>query len=158
MDLIEFKKEIIILSKDDAALTRKKYIKTFINTQKDYYIKNIEALNECIDGYCYNGYLWDCFVSPALTEEAYIWDKLKRLDYVFVLWDIHSCEKIFIKDYWKFDKDDVIKLSPQILSNGLNNLPEDIYIFDKTFKWSFALTHEYIDCSRFCLKVGDIDV
>ena len=43
----------------------------------------------------------------------------ERLNKVLVFWDIHSSDKIWIKDYWKFGKDSMIKLK---YSNFLDNL------------------------------------
>lgn len=40
--------------------------------------------------------------------------------------------------------------------SNLTYLPEDIYIFDKSFKWTIILTHEEVEGERYCFKVGDI--
>lgn len=38
--------------------------------------------------------------------------------------------------------------------NNLDNLPEDIYIFDTKYEWTLILTHEFIDDKR--CNEGDI--
>lgn len=91
-----------------------------------------------------------------MIEELYIDKMAGKLNSVYVFWDIHSCERIFIKDYWKFDKDPVLKLDIKMLLKGEKYLPEDIYIFDKSFTWTFIKTHEDIERKRYCLKSGDI--
>lgn len=72
---------------------------------------------------------------------------------VLVLWDIHSCDRIFIENYWKFPKDKVIMVDAKWLIDGLEYLPEDIYIFDYNFSWTYIITHEYDDERRICMKV-----
>ena len=79
-------------------------------------------------------------------------DKMKS---IYVFWDIHSSEKIWIKDYWKFDKDAVLRMSMDTLLAGCEFLPEDIYICDSTFQWTFVMTHEEIENKRYCLKCGE---
>lgn len=73
-----------------------------------------------------------------------------------MLWDIHTAERIFIEDYWKFGKNNVLKLEFAELMNNLHYLPDDIYILDENYAWTIALTHEYIDDKRWCLKSGNI--
>ena len=38
---------------------------------------------------------------------------------------------------------------------GCEFLPEDIYICDSTFQWTFVMTHEEIENKRYCLKCGE---
>lgn len=75
---------------------------------------------------------------------------------VFVFWDIHSCERILIEDYWKFDKDSVIEIDFNVLLEGETYLPEDFYIFDKNMTWTLIKTHEDINGHCYCLKSGTI--
>jgi len=70
------------------------------------------------------------------------------------MWDIHTKERIFIKDYWKFKKKAVLKMKANLLFEGEIHLPEDIYIFDDSFNWTIAKTHEDIDGERYCLTMG----
>lgn len=57
-------------------------------------------------------------------------------------WDIHSCERILIPDYWKFPKKSCLELNFNDLCSNRKFLPEDIYIFDRSFKWTIVFTHE----------------
>lgn len=68
----------------------------------------------------------------------------------------HSCERILIEDYWKFDKDSVIEIDFNVLLEGEAYLPEDIYIFDKNMTWTLIKTHEDINGHCYCLKSGTI--
>ena len=61
-----------------------------------------------------------------------------------------------MKDYWKFDKDAVLKMDFEILLDGEEYLPEDIYIFDESMTWTLIKTHEDIDGKCYCLKSGKI--
>ncbi len=68
-----------------------------------------------------------------------------------MLWDLHSNERIYVADYWKFPKEAVLLLSATDLAAGLDFLPDDIYVFDRTFDWSIVFTHEYTaDQRRYC--------
>jgi hypothetical protein len=80
--------------------------------------ERIEDIHEFKDGYCYEGYLWDCMKEPILIKESYVELKADNIDMVYVFWDINTCERIFIKDYWKFDKDAVLKLKFSDLLEG----------------------------------------
>ena len=64
------------------------------------------------------------------------------LKQVFVFWDNNSRDRIFIKDYWKFDKKDMIELDYNLLLDHLEFFPEDIYITNKELSWTIVFTHE----------------
>lgn len=70
--------------------------------------------------------------------------------------DIHSCERIFADEYWKFGKDAVLKINFETLIKGEIYLPEDIYIFDENLTWTLIKTHENIKGKCYCLKSGEI--
>lgn len=155
--LEEFKQNVLIFSKEQSENIRKRYIETFINTEKDYYKKRIKILKDCVDGECYKGYLWDCLKNPVVVSFEEMKSNICKLDDVCVMWDIHSKEQIFIEDYWKFDKNDIVNMNSKLLMNNLVYLPEDIYIFDENFGQSYILTHEYDDNhKRWCLKSNGI--
>ena len=67
------------------------------------------------------------------------------------MWDMHSCEKIWIPDYWKFPKTKI--LCTDAWTESLKyKLPEDVYVFDDTFSWSVIFTHETNEKEeRYCL-------
>lgn len=156
MDFNSFKEKLVTLSLQKGDEVRNRYIETFIDTKGTFYKSYIEPRQKFIDGYCYKGYLWDCLITPILVDQKYIKETLEKLEDVYVLWDIHSCERILIENYWKFKKGDVLKLNTKVLISGLEFLPEDIYIFDDSFGWTLIFTHEYIKDNRYCLKSGII--
>ncbi len=132
---------------------RYKYIQNFVDTAKDYYIKNIEHKTLFCDGLYYIGYLWDCLKKPKAVSAAEATRILLEKQNIYIMWDIHSCERIFIPNYWKHPKTSV--LSVNSWSDSLkSNLPEDIYLFDDTFRWSIIFTHETDgENNPFCLYV-----
>lgn len=156
MDFSVFKDRIEICDKKLGETLRDQYCNKFVNVNEESYQEQIESRHKCIDGYCYLGYLWDHIINPIIIAEEDIAKKAVDLGKVYVFWDIHSCERIFIKDYWKFDKDAVLKMNMATLLQGEGYLPEDIYIFDESFTWTFIKTHEDIRGMRFCLKAGEI--
>lgn len=120
---------------------RAKYIQNFVNTTKDYFVELIERKTEFSDGLCYTGYLWDCLKNPQVISETEATRILQEKKNIYIMWDIHSCERIFIPNYWKYPKTSVI--STEMWSDSFReNLPEDIYLFDDTFSWSVIFTHE----------------
>lgn len=156
MQLEDFKQYVTIIPKDEAKNLRSKYIDMFINTEEQYFKKYIESTKEYSDGTCYIGYLWDCLKAIEVIDMQFIKSKIDKLFEVLVFWDIHSKERIFIKDYWKFSKHDMLNLNFKTLIDNLEFLPEDIYIFDRSFEWTIIITHEYVDEKRWCLKSGII--
>ncbi|GLC30964.1 hypothetical protein [Clostridium omnivorum] len=148
MSLDNFKHKLTILTKDEAQNIRNKYIELFVDIHKEYYKKYIGALKKYSDGLCYTGYLWDCIKDVVVIDLQYVGAVSNKLNTVYALWDIHTAERIFIEDYWKFGKDSILKLDFDELMKNLEYLPEDIYIFDENFNWTIVLTHEYIDDKR----------
>ena len=141
-----------ILNEQKASNIRKNFINSMINKNSEYYINNIHKLHSFKDGFCYIGYLWDCFNSFEQKDESYCLNYIESLDEIYVMWDIHSCERIFIPDYWKYPKESIIALSHTEYIKLKNSFPEDIYIFDSSFSWCCALTHESDeDGNRYCL-------
>jgi len=151
MDFKAFTSECTFLSKSERDKRRKKYIEVFINTKHEWYKEHMR-LHKFSDGYCYIGYLWEFLKNPILIKESDIAEVAQRGGEVYVFWDINSCDRILIKDYWKFDKDTMLKVNFQALLEGKKYLPEDIYIFDEDFSWTLISTHEDVDGDRYCLK------
>ena len=120
---------------------RSKYIQNFVDTTKKYYIELIENKTEFSDGLCYIGYLWDCLKDPKVISEAEASRILQGKKDLYIMWDIHSCERIHIPNYWKYPKTSV--LTTNMWADAFkSNLPKDIYLFDDTFRWSVIFTHE----------------
>ena len=141
-----------ILIEKEANQIREKYVSCFINTNMDYDVDNIKKRIMCRDGMCYTGYLWDCLKNKYLVSEKECISYIENIENIYIFWDIHSQDRIFIPDYWKYPKDAVLKLRYKEFIENINNLPEDIYIVDDTFEWSIALTHETdAQQNRYCL-------
>ncbi len=151
MDLDDIKKQITIIDESTAMKLRQKYIFYFVDIHREYYRKYIEKTKKYIDGYCYDGYLWDTFYDSEIVDEDYFFNIIKNYDSVLACWDIHSSEKIWIPNYWIFKKDAIISLSSKIVLQSLKYLPEDVYFFDRTFEWTIALTHEELNGQRLCI-------
>ncbi len=129
---------------------RENYINAFVNKNSEIYLNHICVLNKYIDGYCYDAYLWDSLKNPCVKTEKDCMKLLKSYENLYAFWDIHSCEKIVIPNYWKFPKSAVVNLTYLDFLAHINDFPEDIYFFDETYSWSVVLTHEYIAKERFC--------
>jgi hypothetical protein len=158
MTFQDFKKLVKVQNIDDSLSFREEYIVNFIDVETKYYKKWIEVYRRFSDGYCYIGYLWDSlyrnqYKKITLSEILLFENTLKD---VLVMWDVNSEENIYKKNYWNFFKRDVIVVEFSLLMSNLTYLPEDIYIFDKSFKWTIILTHEEVEGERYCFKVGDI--
>lgn len=144
---------ITILDSTKSDTLRCKYIKNFINTSSLYYKENIERKILFSDGLCYTDYLWDCLLKPTVISECKANQFLQGKRRMFIMWDIHSCERILIPNYWKFPKTKIISTDAGIESFK-HDLPEDVYIFDDTFSWSVIYTHETDEKEdRYCLFV-----
>lgn len=132
---------------------RTEYILKFVDTTKDYFTERIEKKIRFSDGLCYTGYLWDCLKNPHILSETEADRILQKKNNVYIMWDIHSCDRILIPHYWKYPKASV--LSVQEWSDSFkNDLPEDIYLFDDSFSWSAVFTHETDEeNNKYCLYV-----
>lgn len=110
------------------------------------------------DGLRYTGYLWDCLFRRERVSYNYIMNQLeKSVNPIYVFWDIHSCDRIRKKNYWKYPIDSVLCISPAEIQAVVQTLPEDCYFFDDSFSWAFALTHEELKPGkRLCYMVSSL--
>jgi len=153
MSFEEFEKNVTVIQGKPMRDLRERYISTFINEDMEHYKKYILNLTLCSDGFCYAGYLWDCLKTYTVIKENEVFDFLYHCpNSVYVFWDINSKDRIFIKDYWRFDKGAMLEVTPKLLPDNYKYLPEDIYIFDDSFNWTYILTHEDKDGGRLCAK------
>ena len=130
-----------ILNSEESDFLRSEYIQTFVNTNSTFYAEYIENKQMFSDGLCYTGYLWDCLLSPNVISEYKADMLLLDKQNVFIMWDIHSCDRIHIPNYWKYPKPSV--LFADCWSEVVKSeLPEDIYVFDEALSWSVIYTHE----------------
>lgn len=151
--------EYVLVNNNKKLLLRDQFIKNFINTVHEHYIKHIGMLKEYSDGMCYDGYLWDVLNEPydkVVRKQEEALEYLLKKDTVLVMWDICSNERICLNDTIRHNnsKDAIISVKADELcelveyewSSGwdLENrcLPEDIYIFDETMNWCVIFTHE----------------
>lgn len=151
LDLGEFKNLIRILDPEAATGIREHVIEDFVNTSHPNFQERIGLRRDFADGSCYTGYLWDYMRNASPVAEEQLWRLLSELDTVFVLWDIHSSERIRIPNYWKFSKDAVLKCAPAVLRAGAHLLPEDIYVTNEDRSWLAIFTHEEVNGQRWCL-------
>ena len=156
MSITDLIKNVAIISGEEQLKLRDAYCSSFANTKSDGYKKNIATYHNYSDDYCYNGYIWEHLANPMLAEERSLMKIIQKLKKIYVLWDIHSCERILVEDYWKFEKETILLLDGDMLIKSLHLLPEDIYIFDDKYTWTMILTHEYIGDERYCLTSGEV--
>lgn len=142
-----------VLGQSKSDILRNEYISAFVNCDSPHYRKYIEQKRMFTDGMCYVGYLWDCLLNMDVISEYRAKMMLTEKRDVFIMWDIHSCERIFIPDYWKYPKTSVL-YAAEWSDSLMSDLPEDLYLFDETFMWSVIFTHETNDKGRrYCLYV-----
>ena len=142
-----------VLGQSKSDILRNEYISAFVNCDSPHYRKFIEQKRMFTDGMCYVGYLWDCLLNMDVISEYPAKMMLTEKRDVFIMWDIHSCERIFIPDYWKYPKTSVL-YAAEWSDSLMSDLPEDLYLFDETFMWSVIFTHETNDKGRrYCLYV-----
>lgn len=140
------------LSEKESDSIRDKYINSFLNCNKEGYKDDIETLKKHTDGLCYDGYMWDYLKTPEVISLSSIINNLiDSPKEIYILWDLHSNDKIWIENYWHYEKKSVLSLNSKDIQSLIKILPEDIYIFDNSYKWSFVITHEQIDNKRWCL-------
>ena len=138
---------------EEAAYLHDIFIETFVNIDCEYYRENIQKKQQFSDGEFSVGYLWDCMVQRKVVSMNFVTDFLQRLSSeVYILWDAHSCDLIWIENYWKYPKDAVLCVPADLIPGLLPTLTDDCYFFDKTLTWAIALTHEESKPGRrFCL-------
>lgn len=142
-----------VLGQSKSDILRNEYISAFVNCDSPHYRKFIEQKRMFTDGMCYVGYLWDCLLNMDVISEYRAKMMLTEKRDVFIMWDIHSCERIFIPDYWKYPKTSVL-YAAEWSDSLMSDLPEDLYLFDETFMWSVIFIHETNDKGRrYCLYV-----
>lgn len=140
-----------VLDQSKSDILRNEYISAFVNCDSPHYKKYIEQRRMFTDGMCYVGYLWDCLLNTDVISEYRAKMMLTEKRAVLIMWDIHSCERIFIPDYWKYPKTSVL-YAAEWSDSLMPDLPEDLYLFDETFRWSVIFTHETNDKGRrYCL-------
>jgi hypothetical protein len=150
-ELETFRAHVSELDDAESGRVRGAFIETFLNQADPLFVDYIETLRSFSDGPAYTGYLWDFLRSPTVVDERELWTRIFQVGELFVMWDVHSSELIRIPDYWKFPKAAVLSSSGEVAFKGQSFLPEDLYLFDMSFRWTGVLTHEFVDGRRYCL-------
>ena len=153
LSLSQFKSSVRELPSKESAILREKYIASFVDINLEFYRKNIHRLELHVDGWCYEGYLWDCLKGPTVIPFADLEAlMLAAPGSVLVMWDIHSSDKVPIPDYWKFHKAAILEIPATVLVRNFQHLPEDLYVFDRQFTRTLVVTHEEArNGGRLCL-------
>src|SRR5688572_25581040 len=123
ISLNDWKEKIIILSGSEAQHIRREYITKFVKTDSDYFKKYIWRRRQFSDGLYYTGYMWDTLYNATITSCEKLLNNADMDRIVYVFWDLHSKDRIYIKDYWKFSKDSVLKMKLKDLLYGIKYLP-----------------------------------
>jgi hypothetical protein len=90
-----FREQVEVINEEESNTLRDLYIKQFIDTNKEYFLKYVANKNLYSDGYYYTGYLWDCLIQYSKVTLQYIFEQLSNIEKILVLWDIHSKDKIY---------------------------------------------------------------
>ena len=86
MNINDFKSQINIISNDEANIIREQFIARFIIVNSSHYKKYIKKLEKYVDGYCYEGYLWDCLKSGNII--------CNKFDFIETMADVETSIKI----------------------------------------------------------------
>jgi len=149
----QFSNRIRILRGGEGQNLRRRYLAVFVDQASEYFKVRIAPESYDDAGVFYEGYLWDTLKSPEVIDWQQFEAGLRACNPVFVMWDLHSPDRILIDNYFKFGRDVIIAADSETILTGLRYLPEDLYVFDEQFRWSLIATHEYVDGSgRWCLR------
>lgn len=149
--LATFRTQVTELNDLESAQIRDSFVRSFINQDHPRFAEGVKSMRRCSDGLAYTDYLWDYLKSQTVVDEDDLWQRILRFDDLLVMWDIHSAELIRIPDYWKFPKATVLSCLSEVAFQGQRFLPEDLYLFDYSFRWVGVLTHESVRDRRYCL-------
>ncbi len=142
----EFERAVTCLPLEASDALRAKFLAAFVDMSRPRFPELIECRQHFKDGDFYTGYLWDFLSNFTLVTEEQVWANVATIDAeINAMWDLHSSERILVPGYWNFPRHAVLKGSPTVIRDGASFLPEDLYLFDETFVWCAALTHEYSD-------------
>jgi hypothetical protein len=143
-----------ILNPAESASLRADYIAKFIDTSSQYYIERIAKKHQFPDGSHAIGYLWESILKSTLITYERFCEHVVCYNEVLSLADDHSRSQVIGGTLWPFPPYSVIKTPPNLLLQLLPALPEDLYVFDRTFAWTLILTHEHNAQQRICVAVG----
>jgi hypothetical protein len=153
-DLAAFRAQVTELNDAESTQIRHSFVESFINQDHPRFAEGIKSMRRFRDGLAYTHYLWDFLKSPTIIDEDDLWQRILGFDQLLVMWDIHSAELIRIPDYWKFPNATVLSCSSDVAFQGRRFLPEDLYLFDDSYRWVGVSTHEIVEDRRYCLWQG----
>ena len=142
----------MIIQNEEFINIRQRFMESFLDTSSDDLHKDYfnNRILKTFDGLFYTGYFWDIFKNPKIVDEEEIFNYLNKLSSnIYVLWD----NNIYCRDV-KYPYFSVLKISCQEFKSILPSLPLDYYLFDESFSWVFALTHEDIGGKRYCVTMA----
>jgi hypothetical protein len=149
------------LGDEESLRWRNWYIGRFVDESSEQYVRRISKYQGDPGKFSRAGYLWDCLrdlTSVPLIGWDDIADKVKSLKQILICWDFRSVEHLDrdIREKWPFGHFGVLQVDSETLLRGIDFLPEDLYLFDRTLSWTLILTHEYFDGNdkRLCYQIG----
>jgi len=148
------KRQVRILPANDSADLRSAYLRAFVDTACEHYQRYIATKQQFSDGEHYTGYVWDCLRQSArITYERFCREVVRHPE-IYVLADDHSRDRVITPPLWPYPPYSVIALPSDLLLRLLPALPEDVYVFDASVRWTVGLTHEHDARQRICFGVG----
>lgn len=143
-----------ILSTEESALWRQSYVDAFVDTACECYQQHVSKPRKFSDGVHHEGYLWDCLRDPVRITYERFCNEITRYSEIYVIADDHSRDRVLGAPLWPYPSYSVAQFNPALLLESLESLPEDIYVFDSSLKWTLVLTHEHDGKRRICCSVG----
>jgi hypothetical protein len=140
-----FAAAIRILSLAEARAVRARFHETFLDTSSDFYReRNIGTFIYHPSGKGnQQNCMWDCLRAYRRATWEEIKAVMENSREVLVMWDIMNPNPYApAEGDSPFSRDAVIACRSEYLEVGLHLLPEDLYIFDRTYQWAGILTHE----------------
>jgi hypothetical protein len=131
-----------VLSGDEAARVRIRFIDTFVDVDSSFYEERIATLRRFSDGEFYTGYLWDVIRNYRRISEEELLTLSHNLGPSYALWDLHSADQIVVPNYWKFPRAAVLHGLAAHIYEARSTLPQDLYIVREDFTVCLITTHE----------------
>ena len=149
-----FRSAVDFLPLDEARRRRSEVM--FHRIDADVMGRAMDALHikQFPDREAYAGYLWDFLDTKRVVSEDELWAFVMCVPQVYAMTDLHSSELVRVDGDYVLGEGEIVEAEPVTLRRGLPFLPEDLYMFDATYSWVAALTHEEVDGDRFCLISG----
>lgn len=145
-----------ILRPDESKALREAYITAFVDTSSKHYKEHVSVVTQFSDGLHYTGYLWDNLRNWRRITYEQLVQSIMRYPKVNVMADNHSRDRVVNAPLWPYPTNSIILLSPNLLVQMLQALPEDFYVFDSSLAWTLIMTHEHDAEQRICIAAGNV--